>query len=110
MIGRFRIRRFRTRLLLLIVGLLASTQFAAYVLVSRANRANAIEAIGAALDRGARQFQSIVTRREADLLLAANIQASVMGESALRFVTHKDVTPADCETAGAALIEASKAS
>lgn len=81
MIGRFRIRRFRTRLLLLIVGLLASTQFAAYVLVSRANRANAIEAIGAALDRGARQFQSIVTRREADLLLAARVMA---GDYAMR--------------------------
>jgi len=46
----------------------------------------------------------------ADHLQAANIQASVMGERALRFVTHKDVTLADCEAAGTALIEASKAS
>ena len=44
----------------------------------------------------------------ADRLLDAGIQASVMGESALRFVTHKDVTLADCEAAGAALVEASK--
>jgi threonine aldolase len=46
----------------------------------------------------------------AEHLQAANIQASVMGERALRFVTHKDVALADCEAAGTALIEASKAS
>lgn len=45
----------------------------------------------------------------ADHLQAANIQASVMGDSSLRFVTHKDVTLVDCEAAGTALIEASKA-
>jgi adenylate cyclase len=81
MIGRLRIRRFRTRLLLLIVGLLAAAQITAYVLVSRANRANAIDAIGAALDQGARQFQSIVSRREYDLLLAARMMA---GDYAMR--------------------------
>jgi adenylate cyclase len=81
MIGRLRFRRFRTRLLLLIVGLLAAAQITAYVLVSRANRANAIEAIGAALDQGARQFQSIVSRREYDLLLAARMMA---GDYAMR--------------------------
>ena len=42
-------------------------------------------------------------------LQIAGIQASVMGESALRFVTHRDVTLEDCEVAGAALVEASKA-
>ena len=46
----------------------------------------------------------------ADRLEAANIKTSVMGDSALRFVTHKDVTLAECEAAGAALVEASKAS
>ncbi|HEY0966561.1 MAG TPA: adenylate/guanylate cyclase domain-containing protein [Opitutaceae bacterium] len=81
MSGRFRIRRFRTRLLLLIVGLLAGAQLAAYVLVSRANRANAISGIGEALDRGARQFQSIIHRREEDLLLAARVMA---GDYAMR--------------------------
>ncbi len=55
-------------------------------------------------------FDSPKAQTLADHLLAANIQASVMGESALRFVTHRDVTMADCEAAGAALIEASKAS
>ena len=39
----------------------------------------------------------------------AGIRASVMGQSALRFVTHRDVTLEDCEVAGAALVEASKA-
>ncbi len=42
-------------------------------------------------------------------LQIAGIRASVMGESALRFVTHRDVTLEDCEVAGAALVEASKA-
>ena len=37
------------------------------------------------------------------------IRASVMGERALRFVTHKDVTLEDCETAGRRLVMASKA-
>jgi threonine aldolase len=46
----------------------------------------------------------------ADRLQAANIQASVMGDSALRFVTHRDVSLADCEVAGAALVDASKVS
>ncbi|MBX7184504.1 MAG: PLP-dependent transferase [Vicinamibacteria bacterium] len=45
----------------------------------------------------------------ADRLLAGNIHASVMGDSALRFVTHKDVSLAECEAAGAAFAEASKA-
>lgn len=46
----------------------------------------------------------------ADRLQAGGILASVMGGSALRFVTHKDVTLADCEAAGDALVEASKVS
>lgn len=44
----------------------------------------------------------------ADHLQAAGIKASVMGDSALRLVTHRDVSLADCEAAGGALIEASK--
>ncbi len=45
----------------------------------------------------------------ADRLQEANILASVMSQHALRFVTHKDVTLAECEAAGNALVEASKA-
>jgi threonine aldolase len=44
----------------------------------------------------------------ADGLQAKGILASVMGDSALRFVTHRDVSHADCEAAGRALVEASK--
>jgi len=44
-----------------------------------------------------------------DQLQATGVKASVMGDSALRFVTHRDVSLADCEAAGAALVEASKA-
>jgi threonine aldolase len=55
-------------------------------------------------------FDSPKAQRLADDLLGAHIRVSVMGESALRFVTHKDVTLADCEAAATALISASKAS
>ena len=54
-------------------------------------------------------FEAPKAQAYADRLLAGNIQASVMGDSALRFVTHKDVTLVECEAAGAALVEASKA-
>ena len=37
------------------------------------------------------------------------VRASVMGEKALRFVSHKDVTLEECEAAGRSLITASKA-
>jgi len=54
-------------------------------------------------------FDSTVGQRLADRLEEEGIRASVMGESTLRFVTHRDVTLEDCETAGAALVGASKA-
>lgn len=45
----------------------------------------------------------------ANHLKQEGVLASVMGESALRFVTHRDVSMEDCEAAGTALVEASKA-
>jgi threonine aldolase len=54
-------------------------------------------------------FDSPKAQRLADRLQEAHIVVSVMGDSALRFVTHNDVSQADCEAAGAALIEAAKA-
>lgn len=81
MAGPFRFRRFRTRLLFLILGLLGATQIATYVLVSRANRTTAVTAINEALDQGVRQFQNVARRREADLLLAARVMA---GDYAMR--------------------------
>lgn len=76
-----RFRRFGPRLLLLIAGLVTVAQTATYLLVARANRANALAEIDSALERGARQFQAIADRREADLLLAARMMA---GDYALR--------------------------
>lgn len=43
-----------------------------------------------------------------DRLQEAGVRVSVMGESALRLVTHKDVSVEDCAAAGAALLEAAK--
>ena len=43
-----------------------------------------------------------------DRLQEAGVRVSVMGESALRLVTHKDVSIEDCAAAGAALLEAAK--
>lgn len=82
-----RFRRFGPRLLFYIAGLVALAQAATYVLVSRANRQNALSSIEEALDRGSRQFNAIVRRREEDLLLAARMMA---GDYALRqlFLPH----------------------
>jgi adenylate cyclase len=76
MAGLFRFRRFRTRLLVLLLGLLGLSQAVTYVLVTRANRTTAITAINEALARGVNQFASIAGRREADLLLAARLMAA----------------------------------
>ena len=51
-------------------------------------------------------FDSPCAEQRAEQLQARGIRASVMGGSALRFVTHRDVTAADCEAAGHALVEA----
>ncbi len=72
----FRFRRFRTRLLVLLLGLLGISQAVTYVLVTRANRTTAITAINEALARGVNQFASIAERRKADLLLAARLMAA----------------------------------
>jgi threonine aldolase len=53
-------------------------------------------------------FESEVAEALGERLLERGIRVSVMGRSALRFVSHKDVTQEDCEAAGQALIEASK--
>lgn len=53
-------------------------------------------------------FSAPHAQRLGERLQEAGVRASVMGESALRFVTHKDVTLEDCEAAGTALVEAAK--
>ncbi|MBK5256066.1 MAG: low specificity L-threonine aldolase [Vicinamibacteria bacterium] len=54
-------------------------------------------------------FDSPVAQRVGDHLQASGVRASVMTESALRFVTHRDVSLAECEFAGSALVEAAGA-
>lgn len=74
--GWFRFRRFRTRLIVLIAGLLALVQIASYFAVSRANRANALDTIHADLNRAARQFENNARLREENLLRSAQLMAS----------------------------------
>ncbi len=62
----FRFRRFRTRLLALVLGLLAVTLLLTYVLVTRANRANATDHIRERLAGAVRVFFfSVETRKQA---------------------------------------------
>jgi adenylate cyclase len=56
-------RRFGSRLLLLIAGLVALAQFADYVLVVKANRKNAVQRIHENLDQGALLFNRRVDAR-----------------------------------------------
>lgn len=76
MIPGFRFRHFRTRLIVLIAGLLALVQVATYLIVSRANRANALATINADLARAARQFTANARLREENLLRDARLMAN----------------------------------
>lgn len=76
MSGWFRFRHFRTRLIVLIAGLLAFVQIATYVVVSRANRSNALATINADLARAARQFANNARLREENLLRDARLMAN----------------------------------
>lgn len=53
-------------------------------------------------------FDAPIAQALADRLQAEGISVSVMGERALRFVTHRDVSLEQCEAAGAGLITALK--
>jgi adenylate cyclase len=76
MAGWFRFRYFRTRLIVLIAGLLALVQIATYFVVSRANRSNALATINADLARASRQFQNNARQREENLLRDARLMAN----------------------------------
>ncbi|HLP24316.1 MAG TPA: adenylate/guanylate cyclase domain-containing protein, partial [Acidobacteriota bacterium] len=71
-----RFRHFRTRLIVLIAGLLAFVQIATYLIVSRANRSNALATINADLGRAARQFANNARLREENLLRDARLMAN----------------------------------
>jgi adenylate cyclase len=85
----FRFRRFGSRLLLLIAGLLALAQCANFVLVRRANRRNATERIQANLDKGALLFTHRVNARLDDLSSRA---ALMSGDYAIRQLFLEDRT------------------
>jgi adenylate cyclase len=76
MAGWFRFRRFRSRLLALVVGLVAAAQAGTFLLVTKAQRANALARIAADLDRGARDFQRLVDRRIDGLVTAARLMSA----------------------------------
>lgn len=69
----FRFRRFRTRLLVLILGLLAAALGVSYILVVRANRANAIAHIEQNLDGALRVFRFSVELRQDRLAQSAKV-------------------------------------
>jgi adenylate cyclase len=94
----FRFRRYGSRLLLLIVGLLALAQCANFVLVRRANTRNAIERINADLDKGALLFTHRVNARLDDLSSRA---ALMSGDYAIRQLFLEDRT--DTATVSSAL-------
>ncbi len=73
---RFRFRRFRTRLLVLIAGLVALVQGAGYLAVTRVNRHNAVEAISENLGYGARLFERLVQERLADNQVRAQLMTA----------------------------------
>jgi adenylate cyclase len=76
-----RFKRFGSRLLFLIAGLVALAQVANYALVFRANRRNALERIRANLDKGALLFAHRVNARLEDLSSRA---ALMSGDYAIR--------------------------
>ena len=79
--GALRFHHFRTRLLLLMVGLVALVQILTYLLVVRVNRENALERIHDNLDLGARFFQQDVDRRVAEFITGAWLMS---GDYAMR--------------------------
>ncbi len=76
MAGPLRFRRFRTRLLVLVLGLVAAVQAATFLVVARANRANALATIEADLGRAAVQFANNARLREENLLRDARLMAN----------------------------------
>lgn len=73
---RFRFRRFSSRLLFLIAGLLALVQGTVYLIVSRANERNARMHIRENLAVGARVFHDTVEQRRDDMARSARLMSS----------------------------------
>jgi len=73
MAGLFRIHRFRTRLLLIILGLLIAALSTSYLLVTRANRDNATSHIEESLNNAMRVFWFSVELRQERLAQSAQV-------------------------------------
>lgn len=73
---RFRFRRFSSRLLFLIAGLLALVQGTVYLIVARANERNARTHIRENLAVGARVFHDTVEQRRDDMARSARLMSS----------------------------------
>ncbi len=78
---RFRFRHFSTRMVLLIVGLVASLEAATYLLLARVYREDALARINEDLDLGARLFQRQVDQRVAGFITGARLMS---GDYAIR--------------------------
>lgn len=75
-VHRFRFRRFSSRLLFLIAGLLALVQGTVYLIVARANERNARMHIRENLAVGARVFHDTVEQRRDDMARSARLMSS----------------------------------
>jgi adenylate cyclase len=85
--ARFRFRRFRTRLMVLLLGLLVAALGATYYLVSRANYANAMKHSEDNLALGARVYAEAVGQRIEYLEATANVMTT---DYAIRQVLMQD--------------------
>jgi adenylate cyclase len=85
----FRFRRFRTRLLLLVAGLVAAVLAAVYLLVTRANEANAREHIRANLQVGENVFNVTIQQGVDNLTNSAKVMT---GDYAIRTVLLQEDT------------------
>ncbi len=93
-----RFRRFRTRVLALVLGLLFVALGATYLLVARANRLNALEHAKRNLELGAHVFDQAVQQRIDQLTRGAQVLAT---DSAIKSVLAEE--PLDRETLADAL-------
>ena len=75
----FRFRRFRTRIVVLVVSLLVTALSATYVLVSQANYANALAHSEANLELGVRVFDEAVRQRIVYLAGSASVMSGDYG-------------------------------
>lgn len=76
---RLRFRRFRSRLLFLLVTLFTLLGSGAYFVVRSANRQNALTQIGANLEAGAQIFERLIQQRDRQMTAAAGILAEDYG-------------------------------